>query len=185
MLFAGGFFLPILADPGFPAFAGGGVASGEGESGDVGIRDGNLLRRIFRDETHDRFREGRAIAAIEDVTLHARAVFAGDGHVATIVEGLLEGGAEFGFGDEVGNPTFDRLALAAIDNLEVVDGEVMLRFGHKSLFAFRCSLFVGILFTTEAQRTRSRKTMFWDCHYVAARHPLFTKPPEADPSLRL
>ena len=47
VLFAGGFLLPIFADPGFPAFAGGGVASAEGEGGDVGISDGNFLRRIF------------------------------------------------------------------------------------------------------------------------------------------
>ena len=116
VLFAGGFFLPILADPGFPAFAGGGVASGEGESGDVGIRDGNLLRGIFRDETHDRFGEGRAIATVEDLAFHARSVFAGDGDVAAIVEGLLQGGAKFGFGGEVGNPAFDLVAVAAIDD---------------------------------------------------------------------
>ncbi len=138
----------------------------------------------LRDETDDGFGEGRAIAAIEDVAFHARSVFAGDGDIAAIVESLLQGGAQFGFGGEVGNPAFDSFAFAAIDNFEVVDGEVMLWFGHNKLFAFRSSLFAGILFTTEARRTRGRKTMLWNWHYVAARHPLFTKPPEADPSLR-
>ena len=66
-MLSGGFLLPIFADPGFPAFAGGSVASGEGEGGDVGIWDGNLLRGTFRDEPHDGLGEGRAIAAIEDV----------------------------------------------------------------------------------------------------------------------
>ena len=84
----------------------------------------------FGDETHDGFGEGRAIAAIEDVAFHARSVFAGDGDVAAIVEGLLEGGAEFGFGGEVGDPAFDLVALAAIDDFEMVNGEVMLWFGH-------------------------------------------------------
>ena len=34
---AGGFFGSVFFHPGFPVFAGGGVASGEGEGGDVGV----------------------------------------------------------------------------------------------------------------------------------------------------
>src|SRR5260370_42546847 len=41
--------LPVLANPGLPALAGGGVASGEGQGSDVGVRDGHLLVRILRD----------------------------------------------------------------------------------------------------------------------------------------
>ena len=37
--FAGGFFLGVFFHPGFPAFAGGGVASGEGQGGDFGVGD--------------------------------------------------------------------------------------------------------------------------------------------------
>jgi hypothetical protein len=33
------FFLGVFFHPGFPAFAGGGIASGEGEGGDVGVSD--------------------------------------------------------------------------------------------------------------------------------------------------
>ena len=102
MGFAGGFLLPIFADPGFPAFAGGGVATAEGEGGDVGIGDGNLLRRILQNEADDGVVECRAAAAVEDVAFDARAIFASDGDVAAIVESFLQRVAQLGFGGEVG-----------------------------------------------------------------------------------
>src|ERR1700722_6451325 len=51
VLFAGGFFLGVFFHPGLPAFARGGVASGEGEGGDVGVGGGNFLAGIFWIET--------------------------------------------------------------------------------------------------------------------------------------
>ena len=51
-LLASSFPLPVLADPGFPTFTGGGVASAERQRGDVGISNGNFLRGILRDEAH-------------------------------------------------------------------------------------------------------------------------------------
>src|SRR6516225_9776774 len=53
VLFAGRLLLPIFADPGFPALAGGSVASAEGEGGDVGVGDGNFLRGVLRHQAND------------------------------------------------------------------------------------------------------------------------------------
>lgn len=41
-LFACSFFLPVFANPGFEGFASGRIATSEGKSSDVGIRDGEL-----------------------------------------------------------------------------------------------------------------------------------------------
>jgi len=73
----------------------------------------------------------RAGAAIEDVAFDTRAVFAGDGDVAAIVEGFLQRIAQFGFAGEIGDPAFDLVALAAVDDFEMVGSEVALGFGHK------------------------------------------------------
>ena len=45
--FAGGFLRGVFFHPGFPSFAGGGVASGEGEGGDVGVGDRDFLVGVF------------------------------------------------------------------------------------------------------------------------------------------
>jgi hypothetical protein len=43
VLLACGFLLPIFANPGFEAFAGCGVAAGEGQRGNIGIGNRDLL----------------------------------------------------------------------------------------------------------------------------------------------
>ncbi len=86
--------------------------------------------------------ERRAVAAVEDVAFHARAVFARDGHVAAIVEGFLQRVAQLGLGRQLGNPAFDLVrASRAIDDFKMVNGEIVLRFAHD--FAFRLSLFAN------------------------------------------
>ena len=71
-----------------------------------------------------------AVAAVEDVAFDARAIFAGDGDVAAIVEGFLQRVAQLGFGGEVGNPAFDVLSVAAVDDFKMIGGEIVLGFGH-------------------------------------------------------
>ena len=96
--FAGGFFLGVFFHPGFPAFAGGGVAAGEGESGDVGVGDGDFFVGVFREEADDGIFQRGGGAAVEEIAFDFRSVFAGDGYVAAVVEGFFEGGADFFFG---------------------------------------------------------------------------------------
>src|ERR1017187_10021724 len=89
-LFASGLALPVLADPSFPTLAGCGIASRECHSGNLGIRYGDFLRRILRDQPHDRVCECRSLAAIEDVTFDAGSILAREAHIAAIIEGLLK-----------------------------------------------------------------------------------------------
>src|SRR2546421_10138033 len=63
VLLAGGLLLLVLFDPGFPAFAGGGVAAGELEAGDVAVTDGALLFVRPWEEPGHAVVESRGIAA--------------------------------------------------------------------------------------------------------------------------
>jgi hypothetical protein len=49
VLFAGGLLFLVFFDPGFKAFAGGGVAAGEFEAGDIAIGDGDFFVAVFGD----------------------------------------------------------------------------------------------------------------------------------------
>ena len=51
--FARGFFGGVFFHPGFPALAGSRIAAGEGEGGDVGVRDSNLFVGRFGIEAYD------------------------------------------------------------------------------------------------------------------------------------
>ncbi len=93
--FAGGFLCGVFFHPGFPALARGGVASGEGEGGDVGVGDGDFfVGSLWEEANYGIFQRGRG-AAVEEVAFDFAAVFASDGDVATVVEGLFEGDADF------------------------------------------------------------------------------------------
>src|SRR5271157_727381 len=151
VLFAGGLLLPVLADPGFPAFASGGVASSEGQGGDIGIRNRNFLRRILRNEAHDGGVERWAVAPVEDVTFHARTIFARDGHVAAVVEGPLQRIAQFGFAGQLGDPAFDLVVVAAGGDFQRIDGQVTLRFAH-----FGTSEEIGVLRLASANPAEAR-----------------------------
>ena len=48
----------------------------------------------------------RPAPPVEDVAFHARAVLASDGHVAAIVEGLLQRLAQLGFISQLGDRAF-------------------------------------------------------------------------------
>jgi len=49
VLLARPLLFPILADPGFPTLARGGVAAGEGQARDIGIGNAELVRIVFRE----------------------------------------------------------------------------------------------------------------------------------------
>src|SRR6202044_3991938 len=86
--FTSGLFFPVLAYPGFPAFAGGGIAAGEGKSGNIGVSDLLTLVGIFRQDAHEGGSERRASGAIKDVAFYLLAVFGGYGDVAAVIEGF-------------------------------------------------------------------------------------------------
>jgi hypothetical protein len=96
--FAGGFFLGVLFHPGFPAFASGGVAPGEGQGGDVSVGDGNLFVRILRVEADHGIFQRRGGTAVEEVAFDFAAVLPGDGYVAAVIEGFFKRDADFFFG---------------------------------------------------------------------------------------
>src|SRR3954462_13213466 len=89
VLFAGGALFPVLAHPGFEAFAGRGIAASERERSDVGESDRDLFVPVPWKEADGAVSEGFAGAAIEDVALDLRAVLQRDGDVAAVVEGFL------------------------------------------------------------------------------------------------
>src|ERR1700694_1281780 len=80
--FAGGFFLGVFFHPGFPTFAGGGVASGKGEGSDVGVGDSDVLVGILWVEADYGVSQRLAGAAVEKITFDFAAIFAGDGYIA-------------------------------------------------------------------------------------------------------
>src|SRR5215813_2986713 len=65
VLLASGFLLEILLDPGFPALAGGSVATGKSKRCHVAIGNGNFLVGIFRKDSYYRGCKISATAAIE------------------------------------------------------------------------------------------------------------------------
>src|SRR5271170_8432698 len=87
VFFACSVLFPVLFDPSFEAFAGGGVASGEGQGGDVAVGDSQLGALGGRDDADGGVGEGFAAAAIEDVAVDLAAIFQREGHVAAVVEG--------------------------------------------------------------------------------------------------
>src|SRR5437870_668479 len=109
ILLPGGFFFGVSLHPRFPALAGGGVAAGEREGGDIGIRNRDFLRRILGIEPYEGVSQRRPAAPVEQIALNRRAVFASDGDVASIIERFLESTANFLLAGELGDPAFEFL----------------------------------------------------------------------------
>ena len=65
--FSGGLLFLIFLHPGFPALAGRGVASGEGQGGNVGVGNLASLLTLLRQHAHVGIGQRLAGAAIEDV----------------------------------------------------------------------------------------------------------------------
>src|ERR1035438_6961122 len=70
------------------------------------------------------------MAAIEDVAFRARAIFARDGHVPSIVEGLFERVTQIVLGRKVRNPAFEFMVLTPLDHFQLVGCQVPLRLAH-------------------------------------------------------
>ncbi len=141
-MFSGGFFLGVFFHPGFPAFAGGSVAAGEGEGGDVGVRDGGFFVGVFRVEADHRVLQRFRGAAVEEVALDFGSVFAGDGDVSAVVEGFFEGLAKVFFVGERRDPAFEVFMGRAGGDLEGVGiGVGRVLFGVAGFFACHGRLF--------------------------------------------
>ena len=117
---AGGFLDGVLFHPGFPAFAGGGVATGESESGDVGVGDGEFFVRVLGKKANDGIFQRGSGAAVEEIAFDFRSVFAGDGDVAAVVEGFFESDADFFVGGELRDPAFEFFVDGAGSELQRV-----------------------------------------------------------------
>src|SRR5712671_4651430 len=101
---ASGLFLPIFANPGFPALACRWVAAGERECRNFGIGNLYSLVGIARQKSHERAFQGSASHAVEDVAVDFAAIFLGDGYVAAIVERLFQRLAKFAFAGKIRDP---------------------------------------------------------------------------------
>ena len=112
IFFPSGFLLRVSFHPGFPAFSGGCIATGEGECRDIGVGDGYFFVRVLGEETDDRISESASAAAVKEVTFDFASVFAGDGNVAAIVEGFFERDAAFFFGREIRDPALKLFMLS-------------------------------------------------------------------------
>jgi hypothetical protein len=124
VLFAGGLFLGVFLHPGFPGLAGGGVASGEGQGGDVGIRDRDLIVRILRVEAdYGVFQRCRG-ATVEEVAFDFGSVFAGDSDVAAVVEGFFQRLAEVFVAGYARDPAFQIFVLSAGSDFQRVGVDV-------------------------------------------------------------
>src|ERR1017187_5698226 len=115
-----GALLPVFLNPGFVALAGGGGASGEGQGGDFGIGNGGALVAAGEHETNYGVLQRWADAAIEKISGDLAAIFAGDGHVAAIVECFFDDCANVGFRGELGNPSLKVFSFEAGNNFEFI-----------------------------------------------------------------
>src|SRR3954466_4609427 len=120
VLFAGLTLLPVLAHPRFVTLAGGSIATAEGERGDIGVRDIQLLVRIRRIDTNHGVRKRFAGAAIENVSVDFVAVLQSDGNVAAVVECFFERFAGLFLRSELRDPAFQVLVLRSGSDLERV-----------------------------------------------------------------
>src|SRR5216684_3544301 len=125
VLLAFGALFPVFFYPGFVAFAGGGVASGEGDGGDLGIRDGGALAAGEHQSNH-RILEGRANAAVEKISSDLGAVFvcififASDSYVAAIIKRFFDDCPDIGFAGELRDPSLKIFVLESGDNFKFV-----------------------------------------------------------------
>src|SRR5271155_1546119 len=93
-LLARSLLLPVPAHPGLKGLTGRGVAPGEGQRGDLGVRDGQLGTLIRRNDPDGRIGERGSGTAVEYISVDRPAVFEGKRNVASVVEGLLKGGVD-------------------------------------------------------------------------------------------
>src|SRR5215472_19286922 len=114
ILLAGGFLFPILSNPGFEAFAGGGVFASEGQGGDVGVGNADFVRTTLGDHADvTTSQRGRFAAPVEDVAFQFFPVLQRDAEIPAVVEGLLKSRANFGLGGDSGDPAFQVLVSEA------------------------------------------------------------------------
>src|SRR3989441_1922166 len=120
VLLASGFLFGVFLHPRLPALAGGCVAAGEREGGDIGIRNRDFLRRILGIDPYEGVSQRRPAAPVEQIPFNLRAVFASDGDVASIIERFLEGTANFLLAGELGDPAFELLVSPTGDDFELI-----------------------------------------------------------------
>src|SRR6202048_2814401 len=97
---AGRLFLPVFTHPRCPALACGGIAPGTSQCRDFGIGNLDPLVGIARQSAEQGAFEVRPGYAVKDITVDVASVFLGNGHVAAVVEGLLQSYAQIVFGGE-------------------------------------------------------------------------------------
>src|SRR5690349_13372497 len=90
VLLAGSFALVVRLDPVFPVFAGGAILAGEFQTSDIGVAELLLPVYVWLEVLHVAVGQRRARAAIEDEGFDPFAGFGRDGHVAPIIECLLQ-----------------------------------------------------------------------------------------------
>src|ERR1051325_529467 len=112
----GGFLFPILPYPVFPALAGGHVASGESQRCDVSIGNSHTSAAIFRQDAGETGSQRFPLAAVEDIAFDFAAVFASDGDIAAVVEGLFECGESFFWGSKGRHRAFKFLVRKSGNN---------------------------------------------------------------------
>src|ERR1700738_4701330 len=118
MALAGRLFLPVFTHPGFPAFAGCRVAPGKGQCRDFGIRNSDSLVGITRQNANEGTLQRCASYAVKDIPINFAAIFLGDRHVATVIEGLLQRHAQIVFGSERRNPAFHAVVHGSWSHLK-------------------------------------------------------------------
>src|ERR1700722_16073084 len=125
---AGSFLFHIFLDPGFPAFACGGVASGKGEGCDIGVRNHHSLVGSSGKHSYDGLGQGRAALPVEQIPFDRGSVFAGDGHIAAIIKCFFESFAGLFFRRQRRNPAFKFLVLPSRRNLKRIGSHGSRRF---------------------------------------------------------
>ena len=120
VLLAGLALLPVFAHPSFVTFAGCGIASAEGEGGDIGVRDIQLLIRVRGIDADERIGKRCSGATIENVAINLLAVFQSDGNIAAVIECFFERDASLFFRGELRDPAFQVLVLRSGSDLERV-----------------------------------------------------------------
>jgi len=117
------FFLPILANPSFPAFPGSRVAAGKSECRNVGIGNLYSLSGILGEDAHKTGSERRAGYAVKNIAFDLGVVLECQGDIATIVKRFLECDTEFFFRGKLRHPALYAFVVCSGSNFKKIGVE--------------------------------------------------------------
>src|SRR5579862_1643606 len=112
--------LPVLAYPRLEGLARCRIPSGERQSSNLRVGDGQLGAFRRRNDPDSRLGQRPPCPSVEYITGHGTPIFEGERHIAAIVEGFFERHVDLSLGRERRNPALELFTLAPFGDFELV-----------------------------------------------------------------